>query len=145
MNEKSGFQDSWLVCRAGSHLCALPLGQTLEVMRLLAIEPLADAPAFLRGLAVIRGAPVPVLDLARVLGQARTTVERIVTIRAGGRVLGLAVAEVVGVRRRDEIGPHAPVPLLRAAAQDAISSIGTLDSEVLLFLEGLKLLEGVPA
>jgi len=146
MDGKSGSQDSWLLCRAGSHLCALPLAHVVEVMRPLPVEPLADAPAFLRGISVVRGAPVAVIDLGHLLGQAKTAPTRLVTVRVGGRVLGLAVAEVIAVRREDEVGPHAAVPLLGQVAHDAVSTIGTLDSEVLLFLEELRVLaEGVPA
>jgi len=144
MNGKNHNQESWLLCRAGSHLCAIPLAQILEVMRPLPIEPLADAPAFLRGIAVIRGVPVAVLDLGHLLGQTRVKPSRFVTARTGGRTLGLAVTEVVGVRRQDEIGAHTAVPLLREAAGDAVSTIGSLDSEALLFLDNLHLLvEGV--
>lgn len=115
-------------------------------MRPLPVEPLADSPAFLRGIAVIRGAPVAVLDLGRLLGQAKTAPARLVTVRAGGRILALAVAEVLGVRRDDEVGSHATVPLLRDVAQESVSTIGTLDSEALLFLDGLRIVaQGVPA
>ena len=145
MNGKGGSRNSWLLCRAGSHLCALPLAHVLEVMRPLPVEPLADAPAFLRGLSVIRGAPVPVLDLGRLLGQAKTAPTRLITVRVGDRVLGLAVTEVIAVRGEDEVGPHSAVPLLRDVARDSVSTIGALDSEALLFLGELRVLaEGVP-
>jgi purine-binding chemotaxis protein CheW len=140
MDGSDGSQGSWLLCRAGPHLCALPLADTLEVMRMQPAEPLADAPAVLRGVAVIRGAPVPLLDLGRLLGQARTTPSRIVTVRTGARTLGLAVAEVQGVRRDDELGPRSPLPLLSEAAADSVAAIGTLDGEALLFLERLRVL-----
>ena len=113
---------------------------------MLPIEPLADAPDFLRGLAVIRGGPVAVVDLGLLLGQTRTAPARIVTARVGDRILGLAVAGVLGVRREDEVGPHAVVPLLRQAAQESVSAIGALDSETLLFLDKLQVLaQKVPA
>jgi len=150
MNEKNEFQESWLLCRAGSHLCALPLTLLAEVMRLPPVEPLAEAPPFMSGIAVIRGAPVAVLDLGRLLGQARTAPTRLVTAQigdqAGGRVLGIAVAEVIGVRRAGQLGPRTAVPLLREAAQESVSAIGALDSEALLFLGNLHLLvEGMAA
>jgi purine-binding chemotaxis protein CheW len=137
---------SWLLCRAGAHLCAVPLVRILEVMRMMPVEPVADAPVFLRGISVIRGAPVAVIDLGRLLGQARTAPTRIITVHIDGRTLGLAVTEVVGVRGEAEVGAHAPVPLLRQAAAESISTIGTLDGEMLLFLDGLQALaESVPA
>lgn len=124
----------------------MPLAHILEVMRPLPLETLADAPAFLRGLSVIRGAPVPVIDLGQLLGQAKTPSARLVTVRVGGRILGLAVAEVLGVRRADAVGPHSAVPFLREAAQEVVSTIGALDSEALLFLEELRVLaQVVPA
>lgn len=140
MQETNGSRGSWLLCRAGLHFCALPLAEILEVMRMQPAEKLADAPAIVRGVAVIRGAPVPLLDLGMLLGQARTSPTRIVTVRTGSRVLGLAVAEVRGVRGDDELGPRAPVPLLSQAAADSVAAIGTLDGEALLFLEKLRVL-----
>ena len=140
MVDGNGIQLPWLLCRAGPHLCALPLEQIAEVMRPLPFEPLADAPPFVRGVAVIRGAPVPVIDLARLLGQAKSAVTRLITVRAGGRLLALAVGEVLGLKSDQEAGAKNMVPLLREVAQDSVSTIGTLDSEALLFLNTLRLL-----
>lgn len=130
----------WLLCRAGPHLCALPLEQVLEVMRPLPSDPLADSPPFVRGVAVIRGNPVPVVDLARLLGQAKSSPTRFVTVRTGGRILALAVGEVLGLKRDDETGDRALVPLMRQAAKESVAEIGALDSEALLFLTTLRLL-----
>lgn len=115
-------------------------------MRPLPFEPLADAPPFVRGVAVIRGGPVPVIDLARLLGQAKSSVTRLITVRTEGRLLALAVGEVLGLRSDQEAGGKNLVPLLREAAQESVSAIGTLDSEALLFLNTLRLLpEGATA
>ena len=48
-------------------MCALPLVHVLEVMRPLPLEKVEPAPAFLLGLAVIRGEPLPVVDVAALL------------------------------------------------------------------------------
>lgn len=141
MVDGNGVQLPWLLCRAGPHLCALPLEQILEVMRPLPTEALADAPPFVRGVAVIRGVPVPVIDLARLLGQSKAALTRYVTVRAGGdRILALAVGEVLGLKRDDEAGTRTMVPLMREAAQESVAAIGALDSEALLFLTTLRLL-----
>ena len=137
---------SWLLCRAGTHLCALPLDHIIEVMRPLPAEPLAGAPPFLKGVAVIRGAPVPLIDLAHLFGQTKARAGRIVTVQAGARVLGLLVGDIAGLRRREDIGERTPVPLLRLAAQEAVEMVGSLDSEALLFLGSLRVLaESLPA
>lgn len=140
MVDGNGLRLPWLLCRAGLHLCALPVEQIAEVMRPLPVEPLADAPPFVRGVAVIRGAPVPVIDLALLLGQPKAAITRLITVRAGGRVLALAVGEILGLKRDEEAGAKNMVPLMREAARESVSAIGALDSEALLFLNTLRLL-----
>ena len=103
-------------------------------------ESLADSPAFVRGVAVIRGHPVPVIDLARLLGQAKSSPTRFITVRTGRRTLALAVGEILGLKRDDETANRALIPLMREAAKDSVAAIGSLDSEALLFLTTLRLL-----
>lgn len=52
-----------LLVRFAAHTCALDLAQVVEIMRPLPIERVAGAPDLVRGLAVIRGVPVPVVGL----------------------------------------------------------------------------------
>lgn len=130
----------WLVCRAGAGLCALPLGPIVEIMRPLPIEPVASPPPGLRGLSLIRGAPVPVLDLAALMGESGAPVGRLVTATVAGRKIAFAVDTVLGVRRLDlSLSSELP-PLLRDSVRDAVAAIGTLDAELLFLLETGKLL-----
>ena len=46
-----------LVSRVATRLCALPVGAVIETMRRLPVEPIAGAPAFIAGLAIVRGEP----------------------------------------------------------------------------------------
>jgi purine-binding chemotaxis protein CheW len=130
----------WLVCRAGAGLCALPLGPVIEIMRPLPIEPVAAPPPGLRGLSVIRGVPVPVLDLAALMGEPGASVGRLVTATVAGRKIAFAVDTVLGVRQIDAAHLAELPPLLRDSARDAVAAIGTLDAELLLLLETGKLL-----
>jgi purine-binding chemotaxis protein CheW len=70
-----------LLTRVGGRLCAVPLAHTVETMRLLPVSPLGDAPPFVRGLAIIRGAAVPVVDLGALLGEPAGAVTRLVLVR----------------------------------------------------------------
>jgi purine-binding chemotaxis protein CheW len=127
-----GSQEVWLLCRAGSSLFALPLGQVVETMRILPVEPVAGAPPYVRGLSIIRGTPTPVVDVALLCGGRTVPPRRLVTVRAGARIIALALETVLGVRsfKTDEPLP----PLLREAASEVVSAIGRLDAELLLFL-----------
>jgi chemotaxis signal transduction protein len=59
---------SHLLVRAGDYVCALPIKSVRRVMRALTIHPLPGASPELKGLAEFAGEPLPILDLARLVG-----------------------------------------------------------------------------
>lgn len=122
-----------LIMAVGARRCALPVAHVIETMRPLPIEPVASAPAFVLGVAVVRGGPVPVVDLAALQGEDGGEVARFVTVHAGGRTVALAVSGIVGVRTLDGVALHDPPPLL-ADANPAIEALGTLDGALLAVL-----------
>ena len=129
-----------LLCRVGRFLCALPLEHVEEAMRPMPVEAIAGVPSFVRGLAVIRGAPTAVVDAAALLSGVASHPTRFVTMKIGMRRIALAVDRVVGVV---EIPPSSldALPLLfQDASLDVISAIGTLDAELLLVLQGTRLI-----
>jgi len=128
-----------LLCRVRDVLCAFPLEHVEETMRPLAVERIAGVPSFVQGLAVIRGVPTPVVDLASVLSGDASHPTRFVTVKTGTRLIALAVDAVVGVI---EIPPDAVEvlpPLFQRNGLDAISAIGVLDADLLLVLQSTRL------
>ena len=130
---------SWLLCRAGTLLCAIPLEHVIETLRVLPIEAVAGAPRYVRGLSVIRGAAVPVIDAGLLVGDQPTSPERLITIKTGSRTIALAVETVVGISALGAETVTALPPLLRDAASEAIAAIGTLDAELLIFLRAARM------
>jgi purine-binding chemotaxis protein CheW len=118
-------------------LCALPLRDVIETLRPLPIEPLAGAPSYVCGLSILRGAPVPVVDLGLLLGVEQLRATRLVALRVGARTVAAAVSEVLGVRTL--AGNGALPPLLKEAGHGAIQTLGSLDRELLLVLEGARI------
>jgi chemotaxis signal transduction protein len=59
---------SHLLVQAGEYVCALPLRSVRRVLRALPVHPLPGATAELKGLAEFAGEPLPVLELARLVG-----------------------------------------------------------------------------
>jgi purine-binding chemotaxis protein CheW len=59
---------SHLLVQAGEYVCALPLRSVRRVLRALTIHPLPGATDELKGLAEFAGEPLPVLELARLVG-----------------------------------------------------------------------------
>jgi purine-binding chemotaxis protein CheW len=141
-----GRHELTLVCQLRGALCGFPLTHVVETMRPLPVEPVAGAPAFVAGLAIIRGAAVPVVDAAQLLadgqlGSVDTDPKaRFVLLDAGGRPVALAVAGVVGVRSLPA-DSHGPMPrLLSQAGAHVIATVGALDAELLLVLQAAHLL-----
>jgi len=128
----------WLLCRVGARLCALPLENVVETMRPLPIEPAPHSAPFVLGVSLIRGAPVPVLDVGPMLDAGAAGRGRLVTVSIAGRLVALAVDDVLGVRTV-EPGGLSPVPPLLQAAGDMVAALGALDAELLFFLHAVRI------
>ncbi|HET9598118.1 MAG TPA: chemotaxis protein CheW [Anaeromyxobacteraceae bacterium] len=125
-----------LLVRAGGHLCAVPVRDVVETMRPLPVSRIEGAPAFVRGAAVIRGEPVPVVGLGEVLGAPPSAAARLVTVRCGARIAALAVEAVLGVRRLDLARGE---PLL-ASGSGAVAALATSGSDLVTVLQASRIL-----
>ena len=132
----SGF----LVTRVAGRLCAFDVAHVVETMRPLPVEPMTGAPAFVLGLALVRGVPTPVIDLAAWMGLPSAPPARFVSVVAGARHVALAVTAVIGVRSLDSSYLQAVPPLVREAAAEHVQLVGTLDNDLLLVLSAARLL-----
>ncbi len=126
---------------AGSQLCGLPIDGVIETMRPLPVSPVPGAPPFLQGVAIVRGEPLPVVDLAVLLGEVAAPPgpeSRFVTVRAGERSAALLVSAVRGVSR---IGPGElrRLPLLAEAYAGALDALRARDGDLLLVLGAARL------
>lgn len=129
-----------VLCRVGSVVCALPAEHVSETMRPLPVEPLAGMPAFIAGLAIVRGVPTPVVDLARLLGVSDPLpATRFVTIRIGDHHAAVAVDAVLGVRAVRGDALHELPPLLGDAGADAVDAVGALDANLVVVLRGARI------
>ncbi|MGB0890635.1 MAG: chemotaxis protein CheW, partial [Solirubrobacterales bacterium] len=128
--------DLFLIVDLESKCCAFSAGDVVETMRPLDPEPLHNMPPYMLGIAVIRGLPTPVVDLALLLGDAKTqTTRRYVSIRVeGDRVVALAVPTVPKLRSLASAELTDIPPLLAHADEERIARLGKLDEKLLLVL-----------
>jgi purine-binding chemotaxis protein CheW len=136
--------DVVLLARVGNQTAAIPLPDVIETMRPLPIEWVAGDFAFVKGVAIVRGQPLPVVDLRLVLcGTATGPGRRFVTVRIGGRPVALLVDDVVGFRELDR-GSFDRMPPLLENRSDVVSGIEALDQRLVVLLQGSRrLLEEV--
>lgn len=136
-SEPSAFH---LLCRAADRWCAIPLESVVETFRPFEVRSIAGAPEFLRGVAVLRGEPVPVVDAGVLLGRARTRAERLVAVRAGARRVALAVDAVAGTRELTASAAARSAPLLALAEPRVIDAVGVVDAQLLCVLSTARLI-----
>jgi purine-binding chemotaxis protein CheW len=129
-----------LLCRVQTRWCALPLRHVIESMRPLPTAPVPGAPSFVDGLAIIRGGPVPVVNLSRLLGLASAQPTRLVCIRTERGRIALAVDHVAGVRAVPSESLHMLPPLLQCVDSQVIAAIGMLDTQLLLVMQFARLM-----
>ncbi len=132
--------NTFLICRGGSELCALPIEHVVETMRPLPIKAIPDMPSFMLGVAIIRGDPTPVVHVANLLdGVAERSPTRFVSIKLGARPLAFALDSVIGIRTLGmEVLSDIPL-LLQAVDSNRVAAIGILDTELLLVLRSARL------
>lgn len=133
-----------LVTRVGGVACAIPIEHVVETLRPLPVEPIGRsddaALALVEGLAMIRGAPVPVVDVRRLLGIPGGRAARFVVVRTGDRRTALAVDEVIDVSRIDLDTLSRLPPVLGGADRRVVSTIGSRDAELLVVLDAARVL-----
>jgi purine-binding chemotaxis protein CheW len=136
-------QSAMLLARVGELACALPIEHVVETMRPLPIEPIGRgdaALAMIDGLAMIRGAPVPVVDARKLLGVTGGAATRFVVLRTADRRIALAVDAVLGVRPlAPEVVSQLP-PLLAGAHRDVVSAIAARDRGLCAVLDAARVL-----
>jgi purine-binding chemotaxis protein CheW len=129
-----------LVFAAGTSIYAIPIEHVAETLRPLPTWALSGTPEFVVGVSIVRGTPVPIIDVSRLTcrdGAPAPT--RFVTIKIGSRRAALAVSSVIGVRRLSA-GTLAGLPgLLQGVTDRGVAAIGTLDAELLVVLNATHL------
>jgi len=92
-----------LTFRLGAETYALEIEAVTEIVLPRPVTPLPRAPGFVRGVASLRGAVLPVVDLARRLGLPGGDDEgrhsRILVLRDGEERMGFWTGQVLGVAR----------------------------------------------
>lgn len=119
-------------------MVAVPVGAAVETLRPLPTDPLADVPRFVVGVAVVRGAPLPVIDVGILLAGEAEAAGRWLVCRVGARRVALALSSVVGVRSVPADALHDLPPLLGEAASAAAGALAALDSELAVVLDAAR-------
>jgi purine-binding chemotaxis protein CheW len=117
----------WVIFRLEAGQYALPLEQVVEVLRMVAIRPAPEGPAWLAGVINLRGRVLPIMDLRARLGlppRAARLETRIIVADVGQRLVGLLVDEVLEVLTQPAAAIELPEALPGAARPMAAVQAG---------------------
>ena len=129
-----------LIFRVGDVACALPCVHVIETMRRPSINPLDDMPAFIAGMATIRGSATAVVDVAALLGRQGTG-QRVITVRAGSRTVALLVDDIGGVGRLNGADLMERPPLLSESPAPIVHALAVKDHALHLVLDAARLVQ----
>ena len=106
-----------LVVEAAGRLYGIEGESLREIVSLAPIMRVPGAPPFVRGIMNVRGTMLTIMDLPQRLGDARLREEgaSVVVVQGGGRLLGIAVDDVLDVQSVPLSGLE-PAPLTTAGA-----------------------------
>ncbi len=109
-------------------------------MRPMPYEPFQKAPPFVRGLAIIRDLPTPVVDMRVLLGEmSLEDPGRFVTVRVNERMIALSFDAVLGVHVLDAARTFGLPPLLKNLAGETVSDVAARDGDLLLLFEASRI------
>ncbi len=112
----------------GAEAYAMPVENVLEVAELGQVTAVPGARPELLGIRNLRGRILPVADLARVLGIARTAPPvRLVVAQDAGRTAGFAVDEVRAIGELPDPDQDTESGLLAGAALSGGNLVGVVD------------------
>jgi purine-binding chemotaxis protein CheW len=104
-----------LILAVGERVVAFPIARILELIRMVAISPLPDAPEWIPGVINLRGTLVPVVDLGRRFGipaEPYGLETPIAIFESGSRAVGVIADAAVEVTAAPEESLVAPDELI---------------------------------
>jgi purine-binding chemotaxis protein CheW len=125
-----------LVVDAGGRRGLLAAFWVQEVVRLVALEPIAGAPPAILGTLVWHGAPVVAVDLAALLGVARVpALDAQIAVLAGAPTIGLVLDRVHSLHEHPQLHASSGEELPGWEGSRLVAGLCTVGGEVLPLLD----------
>lgn len=124
--------------RVGDQAFCIDINSVLEIRGWTPVTPLPEAPAYMRGVVNLRGAILPIIDLAVLLGlptSEPSARHAIMVARCGGRTVGLLVEAVSEIVQIDGATLQQTPEIGRAEGTSLVAGIFAIDGGMISLLE----------
>jgi purine-binding chemotaxis protein CheW len=114
-----------------------------EIIRLISITKIPNAPDFVEGVVNLRGRVIPVIDLRTRLGHRRKEHDnntRVIVVNVSGVTLGFIVDSVKEVLRIPKSITEPPPSITTSIDSEYITAVGKLENRLLILLDLEKVL-----
>lgn len=114
-----------------------------EIIRMMPITKVPNAPAFVEGVINLRGKVIPIIDMRKRFGMATTEHDghtRIKVMDLGDQTVGFVVDAVCEVLRIQESTVEPPPPVVAGIDSEYIRGVGKLENRLLILLDLDRLL-----
>ncbi len=114
-----------------------------EIIRMLQVTKVPNAPDYVDGVINLRGRIIPVIDLRCKLGIERKEHDkntRIVVVEVSGKTVGFIVDAVTEVLRIPESITEAPPEIVTGVNSEYIKAVGKLEDRLLILIDIEKIL-----
>ena len=118
--------------------------QVQEIIRMLEVTRVPNAPEYIDGVINLRGKVIPIIDLRRRFDMARKEHDkhtRIVVVELGGQVVEFVVDAVSEVLRIPRSVTEPPPTLVGGVREEYITAVGKLEDRLLILLDLEKILK----
>ncbi len=115
-----------------------------EIIRMMPITKVPNAPSFVEGVINLRGQVIPVIDMRKRFGMsasAHNDQTRIEVMDLQGQVVGFVVDAVSEVLRIKESTVEPPPPVVAGIGSEYMRGVGKLEDRLLILLDLDKLLD----
>ena len=122
----------------GKEIFGIEILHVQEIIRLVSITKVPDAPQFVEGVINLRGRVIPIVDLRVRLGietSNHNNSTRIIVVELNEMVVGFIVDEVNEVLRIPKTILEPPPPLVGSVDSEYITSVGKLENSLLILID----------
>lgn len=129
--------------RLGNEEFGVNIHDLQEIIRMMPITRVPNAPPFVEGVVNLRGQVIPIIELRRRIGMEASPHDkstRIIVVQLGKKTVGFIVDAVGEVKRIPGRVVEPPPPIVAGIESEYISGVGKLEEQLLILLDLNRLL-----
>jgi len=129
--------------RVGKEYFGVPIGIVHEIVRMMEITVVPDAPPFIEGVINLRGKIIPIVDLRKRFaeGVQQNRRNRILVAELDGHNVGLVVDSANEVLKMDPELIEPPPNVFEQGGMNYVTGVGKLDGKLVILIDLAKIMQ----